>query len=232
MLEWLRKHKAQPVEIDTDGIYFVPPGLDAKDVERMRDEFSRFLPDGIEVEFDGEYDSMYSYKMKNYALLTHDGEMIIKGAALKSRGLEAFQRAFLREVIRMKLDGRDDEVPQLAEKYRRDILERKWPIERLAKTEILQDNPSTYSAKTQGGKRARSAVYELALRSGRQYRAGDQISYYVTGEKKSVAVHEHAKLVSEWDPRKRDENVAYYLSKLESLYEKFGSGSDQAELEL
>ena len=73
-------------------------------------------------------------------------------------------------------------------------------------------------------------AYELALRSGREYRAGDRIAYYVTGQRKNVPVHGSAKLVSEWNPGDRDENVAYYLAKLEALYAKFGPG--QAELAL
>lgn len=73
-------------------------------------------------------------------------------------------------------------------------------------------------------------MYELALKSGREYRAGDQLSYYVTGDRKSVAVHEFARLAGEWDPARRDENVPYYLEKLNVLYEKFGSDTTQGEL--
>jgi len=233
MIDWLKKHGAKPVEIDTDGIYFVPPDdIKQKALAEFRHDFARMLPEGIEIEFDGEYRSMFSYKMKNYALLCTDGEMIIKGAALKSRGLEPFQRDFMREVIRLKLEGRDDEIIRLKNRYENEIRSRKWPIERLAKTENLQDSPSTYTAKKSGGKRPRSAAYELALRSNREYRAGDQVSYYVTGDKKSVAVHENSRLVSDWNPEKRDENVAYYLDKLEALFKKFGNDSLQAEMDL
>jgi len=221
------------VEIDTDGIYFVPPPLKTRKLmEEFREAFARSLPSGIDIEFDGEYVSMYSYKMKNYALLCDTGEIVIKGAALKSRGLEPFQRSFLREMIRLKLEEKDKQIPALKARYEEAIRERTWPIRELAKTETLQDAPATYSAKLAKDKRARSAVYELALASGRDYRAGDQLSYYVTGDKKSVAVYEKAKLVSQWDPKKRDENVAYYLAKLEALYEKFVEGSKQEELAL
>jgi DNA polymerase I len=234
MIAWLKDHGAVPVEIDTDGIYFVPPPLEtAQQQEKFRETFALSLPPGIDVEFDGEYVSMYSYKMKNYALLCGTGEIVIKGAALKSRGLEPFQRSFLREVIRLKLEEKDRQIPALKAKYETAIRERTWAIRELAKTETLQDAPATYSAKLAQDKRARSAVYELALASGRDYRAGDQLSYYVTGEKKSVAVYEKAKLASQWDPGKRDENVAYYLAKLEALYEKFVVASaKQGELDL
>ena len=45
----------------------------------------------------------------------------------------------------------------------------------------------------------------------------------MTGDKKSVAVHSSAKLVSEWNPAHRDENTAYYMAKLDALAGKFDS---------
>jgi DNA polymerase I len=73
-----------------------------------------------------------------------------------------------------------------------------------------------------GGKRNPAALYELALASGRSYRAGDQLSYYVTGETKRVKVYVSSKLASLYDPVNPDENVSYYQDKLRALVEKFG----------
>jgi DNA polymerase elongation subunit (family B) len=242
MIRQLREQGAEPVEIDTDGIYFVPPAdclgrsaAAAKRLAAFRAAFEKSLPEGIEIDFDGEYASMYSYKMKNYALLTADGEIVIKGAALKSRGLEPFQREFLEELIGLRLAGKEAEIPERKARYEAAIRDRAWPIEKLAKTETLQDSPESYAAKRGKGDRARQAAYELALRSGRPYRAGDQISYYVTGDKKNVSVYASAKTVSEWNAEQRDENVPYYLAKLDALYEKFvapPSDAEQGELEL
>jgi hypothetical protein len=94
-------------------------------------------------------------------------------------------------------------------------------IARLAKTETLGETLESYKQKIQGKKRNPSALYELALASGRPYRAGDQLSYYVTGSKKSVRVYENCKLASVYDPSQPDENVPYYQDKLVALYEKF-----------
>ena len=225
---------AQSIEIDTDGIYFVPPWATGEGGEKSADkkktaaqskafraEFKKSLPVGIEVEFDGDYAAMYSYKMKNYALLCHSGEVLLKGAALRSRGLERFQRSFLRQLITLKLRAQETEIPALKAEYDQAITSREWPILELAKTVTLQDAPSAYAAKVKRKGRGRDAAYELALQSGRTYRAGDQLTYYVIGEKKSVAVHENAKLISAWDPDGRDENVAYYQAKLDALYKKF-----------
>src|SRR5436853_1507995 len=67
MIEWLRAHGAQVIEVDTDGIYFVPP--DGISVEALQQDLAKELPAGIDVEFDEQFDAMFSYKAKNYALL-------------------------------------------------------------------------------------------------------------------------------------------------------------------
>jgi len=231
MINWLKKNGAQPVEIDTDGVYFVPPDGGVAVQKSFRSRFSDSLPEGIDVEFDGEYVAMFSYKMKNYALLTNKQEIIIKGAALKSRGLEPFQRKFLRDLIRLKLEGKENDLPALKSEYESAINGRQWPVAMLAKTETLQDAPATYAAKIAGKGRGRNAAYELALKSGRDYRAGDQLSYYVTGTKKSVQVFVAARLVAEWNPVERDENVPYYIAKLDALYDKFCGGQLGGERE-
>jgi DNA polymerase elongation subunit (family B) len=234
MVMWLEDHDTKPVEIDTDGIYYVPPSdcADEKTLQTFQARFAESLPAGIEIEFDGQYVAMFSYKMKNYALLQHDGEMIIKGAALKSRGLEPYQRDFMREFIRMRLEGRDGELPALKTRFDRAITNRELPIESLARSETLSDSLDTYNRKREKGG-SRRGPYELALAANREYKAGDQITYYVTGNRKNVAVYENSKLIADWDPDHRDENVVFYQSRLDALYDKLGGpkqDSRQGEL--
>src|SRR5213594_4315182 len=93
MIDWLKAQGAQVIEVDTDGIYFVSP--DKIDIDHLQKGLAKELPPGIEVEIDEQFDAMFSYKAKNYALLTKDGDVIIKGGALKSRGLQKFQPIFL-----------------------------------------------------------------------------------------------------------------------------------------
>src|SRR5437867_3649731 len=99
MIEWLNARGAQVIEVDTDGIYFVPPAQ--TEIDELQKGLAKELPEGIEIEFDEQFDAMFSYKAKNYALLTKDGEVVIKGGALKSRGREKFQRVFLEEMIKL-----------------------------------------------------------------------------------------------------------------------------------
>jgi DNA polymerase elongation subunit (family B) len=220
MIDWLAARGAQVIEVDTDGIYFVPPA-NAKSDE-LRDALAKELPPGIDVEFDEQFDAMFSYKAKNYALLTHDGDVVIKGGALKSRGLEKFQRVFLEEMIKLLMEGKPEAIPQLRDEFEKKIRDREWPVEMLMKTDTLQDSLDKYRAKIGAGGRNRAAAYELALASDRVYKPGEQISYYIKATPKKVAAYEAAKLATDFDPENRDENVDYYVAKLDELVKKFG----------
>jgi DNA polymerase I len=224
MIEWLRKEGATPVEIDTDGIYFVPPERvkTEKQEKELVARLNESLAEGIEVSMDGRYKAMFSYKRKNYALLDEKGVLMIKGSALRSRGMEKYLREFLSEMIRLLLEGRAGEIEGLLKKAMARLEHHQFPISELAKTEALSESPDIYKEKVKQGKRNPAALYELALASGRSYRAGDQLSYYVTGETKKVKVYENSKLASLYDPLSPDENVPYYQDKLLALIEKFG----------
>ena len=237
MIDWLNAHDAKVIEVDTDGIYFVPPkvgqasGLLSKEGQRdagpaiqtLQQGLAKELPAGIEIEFDEQFKAMFSYKAKNYALLTKDGDVIIKGGALKSRGLEKFQRVFLEEMIKVIMEGKAEAIPQLRDEFEQKIRNREWKIDMLMKTDTLQDSLGKYRAKIGAGGRNRAAAYELALASGRFYKPGDQISYYIKSTPKKVAAYEAAKLASDFDPQNRDENVDYYVAKLDDLVKKFST---------
>ena len=219
MVAWLNEHGAKVVEIDTDGIYFVPPTKAT--VPMLQTGMSEVLPKGIDIEFDAKYRAMFSYKAKNYALLDEDGRLILKGGALKSRGMEKFQREYLQRMIRLLLEGKPEEVSALREEYTEAIRGRKWLIDMLVKSDTLQDSLGQYAKKIEASARNRSAPYELAMRSKRNYQPGDQIRYYITGTKKKVSSYENAKLASDWREDARDENVEYYIGKLDELAKKY-----------
>ena len=245
MIDWLNKQGAKVIEVDTDGIYFVPPDVEAlvsgatkkkaagttpvrlgpaatpKTIEDLQEGLAKILPKGIEVEFDEQFDAMFSYKAKNYALLTKEGDVIIKGGALKSRGLEKFQRVFLEDMIKLIMEGKPEAIASLRNDFEKKIRNREWPIDMLMKTDTLQDSLEKYRAKIAGSARNRAAAYELALASGRIYKPGDQVSYYIKSTPKKVPAYEAARLASDFDPQNRDENVDYYVAKLDDLVKKF-----------
>ncbi len=236
MLDFLEKQDATVIEMDTDGLYFVPPA-GVRDPAEMQQRIQQVLPEGIEVEVDAVYQAMFGYKSKNYALLSEDGKVLMTGAALKSRGLEPFQRRYIHELITLILTGRLEEIPKLYERTVAAIRNHEFPLADFAKREVLSTPPRVYREKLAAGKTRRSAAYELVLASGRPYNQGDQVAFYVTGNKKNVAVTDAAKLLAEADPAVRDENVPYYLDKLQKLHAKFAgiiphSAGDKKQPEL
>jgi DNA polymerase elongation subunit (family B) len=211
------------IEVDTDGLYFTPPAhvRTPEEEERLLSRVSQGLPAGISLELDGRYPAMFSYKMKNYALLDARGEVILKGSGLKSRGLEPFLRAWMEEMFALLLRGEADKIDALLAKYMEELEQHQFDVKMFMKTEALQDSLVTYREKVRDKKRNPAALYELAIQSGRSYQSGDQISYYVAGTGKRVKVHEAARLASQWDRHSPDENVEYYKTKLLELYKKF-----------
>src|SRR5262245_44800017 len=121
------------------------------------------------------------------------------------------------------MEGKPETIPDLRNDFEQKIRNREWKIDMLMKTDTLQDSLEKYRAKIAGSARNRAAAYELALASGRNYRPGDQISYYIKTTPKKVPAYEAAKLASEFDPENPDENVDYYVAKLDELVKKFRS---------
>ncbi|MFQ5961993.1 MAG: DNA polymerase domain-containing protein, partial [Candidatus Methylomirabilales bacterium] len=231
VVDWLEQHGCRIIEVDTDGLYFtLPGGMGPHAEEQLLDDLAATLPEGIRLELAGRYRSMFSYKMKNYALLDEQGKLIIKGSGLRSRGLELFQRQWMEEMMRCLLRGDADKIPELTDRYLKDFDAHHFPVRMFMKTETLQDSLETYQQKVKAKKRNPAAPYELALKSARPYQPGDQISYYVSGQGTKVKVHEVAKLAAQWDPEQPDENVEYYKTKLLDLYKKFKPFIDQPGL--
>lgn len=214
----LQEHQAQVIEMDTDGIYFQEP---EEGSGKLRAALNAVLPEGIELEFDACYPAMYSYKAKNYALLSFDGEISLTGAALKSRALEPFQRKFIMEAVSAKLHDDPAALDAAYARWHESVSNRSVPLEYLAKSEVLSDSPENYRKKLASGSSRRSAPYELVLESDADYRAGDKVRFYVTGTKAKLPVVGNSKLLENADPANRDENIAYYLAKLDALYAQF-----------
>jgi DNA polymerase elongation subunit (family B) len=222
IIEGLERLQAVPVEADTDGVYFVPPpGHRPADDEALLARVAAALPAGIHLELDGRYAAMLSYKLKTYALLDERGRLLLKGSAFRSRGLEPFQRQLIEEIVRLLVTGRTGDVKAVVDRWLADFAARRVPPRLFARTETLGESPEAYRARVVAGERPASAAHELALASGREWQAGDQVSYYVAGRGAGVTVADHARLLSAWDPARPDENVEYYQAKVWEVWTRF-----------
>ncbi len=225
MIDLLVSEGARPVEIDTDGIYFMPPQrystVEAE--QELVQRVSEKLPEGIEVELDGRYRSMFAYKTKNYALQDYDGRIIVKGSGLRSRGLEPFLREFIREVVELLLTGKAGEFERVFDQYAARLRSSEIDVAWVAHTETLNESPDSYREKLRSGKRNHSAAFEIALASGRPFRAGDRVSYYVSGFGRDATAYEQCRPVYAFDPAHPDINAQYYIEKLRHVRKRFES---------
>ncbi len=228
IIHLIRREGGQVIEVDTDGVLFVPPeGVRGEEAERaFVEQLNGEMPQGIRIGFDGRFRTMLSYKKKNYALLTYGGTIKFKGSSLVSRSIERFGRAFVRKAIERLMD---EDVQGLHDLYlatRERILAHDFAdVALFSRTETLKDTIEHYLAAVKDEKRTRAASYELAIRfsqeTGQPIRKGDRISYYITGTSANVTSFENARLADDWDPAHPDENTAYYLKRLDEFACKF-----------
>jgi DNA polymerase elongation subunit (family B) len=222
LVERLGALGATPVEADTDGVYFVPPaGHRPAEDERLLERIAAGLPPGIQLELDGRWAAMLSYKLKTYALLDERGRLTLRGSGFRSRGLEPFQRVLIEEIVGLLLTDRAADVKAVVDRWMEDFTARRVAPRLFARTETLGDTLEAYREKVAAGVRGASAAYELAAASARGWQPGDQVSYYVTGRGAHVAVNASAKLLAAWDPARRDENVEYYQARVMEIWERF-----------
>src|SRR5258708_24674422 len=106
MLDALRARGMALIEADTDGVYFaVPPSWTKEQERQLVAEIGAALPAGIRLEYEGRYRAMFSHEVKNYALLTYDGQLIVHGVALRSSRAEPFGERFLRQALSSTMTG-------------------------------------------------------------------------------------------------------------------------------
>jgi DNA polymerase, archaea type len=106
IVDALRQHSVALIEADTDGVFFAAPEQWSEHDEReLVASIARTLPTGIRLEYEGRYAAMFSYEVKNYALLTYSGALIVRGGALQSSRSEPYGIRFLREALLLIMRG-------------------------------------------------------------------------------------------------------------------------------
>lgn len=223
LISRITESEGKVIEVDTDGVYFVPPKtvLNEKDEVDLIEAFAAQFPSGIKLQINGRYKRMLSYKKKNYALLGYDGRVIVKGSSLISRTMEKYGRDFIKLCIEALLNNDFDKVHDSFVSYHKSIDGHRLSVKDFARTETLRDSYDDYINEVKEGKRNRSACYEVAIQSGMSWKVGDKVSYYFTGAETGVKGFENCKLADEWDPNFPDENVPYYLKRLDEYAKKF-----------
>lgn len=223
IMEAVRSRGGQIVEADTDGLFFIPPPF--INTEEKQDIFVNEIKNVIPKEFnlviDGRYKKMMSYKKKNYATLDYENKIRTKGSALISRNIERFGRNFIQECIECLLQNNFEAMHNLYVNIYHDVVTHKLQVQDFMRFETLKDPLERYQKEVDAGDRNKSAGYELAVKSGRRWKIGQKVFYYVTGEESNIRAYDNCKFAEDWDPNFPDENTGYYLKRLEEFTKKF-----------
>ncbi len=199
----LESADATPIEVDTDGVYFVPPESirGTKAEIAFVHKIGESLPEGITLAHDGSFAAMLSLKQKTYALLTEDGSLRVTGSSLRSRALEPCFREFISETARSlmtdDLDGARDRYFALAEAIR----EQSLPIDAI--TQTIRPRQSTINSRVKLKRLLDSAPGAWSF-----------------GER--IGVYEHESGGYEFaENYRRDANVTALLDRLKDVIERF-----------
>jgi DNA polymerase I len=209
----------QLLEADTDGVYFaVDDSWTEADERRVVSEVAALLPPLVHLEFEGRYAAMLSHEPKNYALLTYDGKLLLRGVAFRSSRAEPFGEAFLRRAIACLLTG---DIPGVRQAY----LDRVFALRRRTMSTYdvssrvrLTKSPEEY-ADTRATHREHS--YEAVLASGRAtWRVGERVRVYRTARGSGGVVpdrDDETRAAMEWTDT-RDYDVDHYVRVLTDIF--------------
>ncbi len=210
------------LEADTDGIYLSSESYFDRP-EALLERIAPLLPAGIELEFDGRYPAMFCYKAKNYAL-REDGRVILRGSALRSRGMEPFLRTLTEQLIAHLLGLRAESPLATLADLRRRITKHELPVAELARTESLSQSAEAYERFVAGGGKPRRASAEAALQMERRPGLGDKVSYYLVPKERGRASDwQRARPVERFDPVVAPYDAATYLEKIDEWLTRYAA---------
>jgi DNA polymerase elongation subunit (family B) len=234
VLDALRERGIALIEADTDGVYFsVPTHWSEAQEQALVQEIGAQLPAGIRLEYEGRYQAMFSHEVKNYALLTYAGGLVVHGVALRSSRAEPFGERFLRQALTCLMN---DDIPALRATYL-DVVEalreRKLPASDLAARVRLSKTPEAYQAARAGHPEPQ---YEALLQAGRtRWYPGERVRFYRVRGGKYVWLPEETEempLENNWQTgeqagkhplyedvaNRRDYDIDHYIQALVNSY--------------
>src|SRR6266566_6966462 len=177
VLDALREWGMALIEADTDGVYFAVPAFWTEDQERqLVADIGAALPEGIRLEYEGRYRAMFSHEVKNYALLTYDGQLIVHGVALRSSRAEPFGDRFLRQALSSTMTGDVVGVRKTYLETAEALRQRLFSASDVAARVRLSKSPEAYQTRRVGHA---EQAYEALLAAGRtKWVPGERVRFY------------------------------------------------------
>ncbi|GCE47142.1 DNA polymerase elongation subunit (family B) [Thermosporothrix hazakensis] len=231
VLQALEKRGMVLIEADTDGVYFaVPDHWNAEQEQRLVAEIGAELPAGIRLEYEGRYQAMLSHEVKNYALLTYSGELIVRGVALRSSRVEPFGERFLLQALRCTLLGDISGVRNAYLETVDALRMKRLPAIDVATRVRLSKTPEEYLAQR---KKHLEPAYEALLQAGRRkWFPGERVRFYRARNRQYVWIPEETAETAthnDWEQPpgnanelrdRRDYDTEHYIQVLKNSYAK------------
>lgn len=217
----LRLRGVQLIEADTDGVYFaVPEGWSEADERRLVADVATLLPPLVHLEYEGRYRAMLSHEPKNYALLTYDDRLLLRGVAFRSSRTEPYAAAFLQRAVRELLTGNVQGVRAAYVEAVTDLRRRALSTWDVSSRVRLTKSPEDY-LRVRGERR--ELVYEALLAAGRtDWRLGERVRVYRTFRGHGGVVPDpDAESLSDQERAwvdARDYDVEHYIRLLTEIY--------------
>ncbi len=185
VVDRLRERGLVLLEADTDGVFFsVPESWDESQERECVREIAATLPKGLKLEYEGRYLAMLSHEVKNYALLSYDGQLLLRGNSFHSSRSESFGEDFLKVALRCTLLGDTPGVKQAYLETVAGLRARSFSLSQVAREVRLMKSHEEYA---ESRKRRREAPYEALLTAGRtQWRVGERIRFYRAADGRDI----------------------------------------------
>ena len=180
--------------------------------QRIQSILEKIMPKGMS--FDIEHYKCFlignSVKGKNYIVYNDKDQLKMFGVSFKSARIEKYGRQFMEDVARLIIDNKTDKVGDLYREYQNKILEHKFPIEWLSKSQEIKRTVDEYYR----NKKTTDKFYEMMERHEIEPEIGNRISFYktISGEYKPSDMYDSAL---------PDEDVESLLVNMKRFAERF-----------
>lgn len=229
MMKIIHEFGGEVVECDTDGVIYIPREEIRDDLDAQREEvaeISRRMPKGINIDLEGLFKVMLSYKKKNYMLVDYNGKVKTKGGSFKNRGLEPYGRRYLKEQANALLERNVQKMWEIHEKYKSMIINREWTADDFSRRAQLKRTIHAYDQRREDNNNINpAAAYEIARgieeRTGRKAMSGDVVEFFVAGDKPQSRVRVYIDAMPKDSWEFGQENSAWYLKRLQVMAKKF-----------
>jgi DNA polymerase, archaea type len=209
VLAELRVHGCVVIEVDGEQVLFATPDDWSDAVERrIADATAAFLPDGVQLTYNGHYQAVYVRGPRSAITLGTDGAVTLLGNTFRPGRLERFGESFMHRAAPCALQG---DAPGLRQVYLDTVhllRSAQLALEDLCVQVTLHKSPPQYRRSG-----THEEPYEVLLAAGvRSWRIGQRIRYF-------RARGGEPRLLQEGDLISAAEaDTEYYVQRLSSMY--------------